>query len=91
MIEVYKNGKLLYTISSTDCMDTDIAIVSKSVIQKASLSPEAFDDVFTSFIKESRTHEEAYCKAEEYHLKIFSSTKYSGYESFRVSKSRRFK
>lgn len=90
MIEVYQNGKLLYSITSTDGRE-DVAIVSKSVIQKASLSPEAFDDVFTSFIKESRTHEEAYCKAEEYHLKIFSSTKYSGYESFRVSKSRRFK
>lgn len=90
MIEVYQNGKLLYSIASTDGRE-DVAIVSKSVIQKASLSPEAFDDVFTSFIKESRTHEEAYCKAEEYHLKIFSSTKYSGYESFRVSKSRRFK
>jgi hypothetical protein len=90
MIEVYKDGKLMYTLTSTDGKE-DIAIVSKEIISKSSLSPQAFDDVFTGFISSSKTHEEAYCKAEEYHASVFSSNKYNSYDSFRIAKSRRLK
>jgi hypothetical protein len=91
-LDIYQNGRLLYSIESTDSLSpTDIAVVSKNVLQKSSISAEGFDDLFFDSLKESRSHKEAYFKAEEKHFNIFGTKRYTDFDSYRISKSNRLK
>ena len=89
-IDVFSNGNLLYSITGTDDFDpSDIAIVSRNLIEKATMSAEGFDDLFFTQLKHSNTHSEAYSKAEEIHLSTFGHQKYSNFDCFRAVKSKR--
>lgn len=91
-IEVFNNGKLLYSISGTDDFDpSDIVVVSKKMIEGATMSAQSFDELFFTKMRESRTQIEAYEKAESQHFSTFGHHKYSDYDSFKVSKSNRLK
>jgi hypothetical protein len=91
-IEVYSNGKLLYSITGTyDFNCDDIVIVSRNLIEKATMNAEGFDELFFTHLKSSESHIEAYTKAEQVHFETFGHNKYSDFESFRKAKSTRLK
>jgi len=91
-IDVMSNGKVLYSITGTDNFDpSDIVMVSKNLIEGATMNAQKFDDLFFTQLKHSSTHNEAYSKAEQIHNDTFGHTKYSNYECFKASKSNRFK
>lgn len=91
-IEVYSNGRLLYSITGTDDFNPeDVTLVAKSLLEKATISAEGFDDLFFTHLKSSGSHVEAYTKAEKVHYRTFGHNKYSDFESFRKAKSTRLK
>lgn len=91
-IDVFANGKLLYSITGTDDFNpNDLVVVAKNLIEKATMTAEGFDDLFFEKLKDSRTHVEAYDKAEQKHFETFGHNKYSDFDSFRISKSKRLK
>lgn len=53
--------------------------------------PAEFDDRFVKHTGECQTYEEAYILTEEDYKKVFGKRKYSSYNSFRVSRSKRLK
>lgn len=52
---------------------------------------EEFDQRFIEYSRECRTYEQAYLKVEEDFKAVFGKTKYTGYNSFRVSRYKRIK
>jgi hypothetical protein len=52
---------------------------------------EGFNRRFDAYLKVSRTQNEAYDRAEADHSALFGVDKYSGYESFRQCRNRKFK
>jgi hypothetical protein len=91
-IDVYANGKLLYSITGTDDFKPEeVVIVTRKLIENATMTAEGFDDLFFEKLKDSRTHVEAYDKAEQKHFDTFGHNKYRDFDSFRVSKSKRLK
>lgn len=91
-IEVFSNGKLLYSIQGTENFDPkDLVVVAKNLIEKATMTAEGFDELFFTKLRDSDTHFEAYEKAEKVHLDTFGHTKYRDFFSFKVSKSKRLK
>lgn len=69
----------------------DFTFLPKRIAKGCTLSAESFDDLFFECLKEQRTHEKAYHKAEEIHEHYFGTSKYSSYDSFASSKSQRLK
>jgi len=57
----------------------------------ALLSPEGFEKRFYKNCKETKTNFEAYEVTEKEYKKIFNKRKYSSYDSFRVSMTKRIK
>tara|TARA_R110002020_G_scaffold431046_3_gene640884 strand:- start:401 stop:607 length:207 start_codon:yes stop_codon:yes gene_type:complete len=57
----------------------------------ALLSPEGFEKRFYKNCKETKTNYEAYEVTEKEYKKIFNKRKYSSYDSFRVSMTKRIK
>ena len=53
--------------------------------------PREFDKRFIKYTAEADTYEEAYAMAESDYKAIFKSRRYSSYNSFRVSRSKRIK
>jgi hypothetical protein len=88
--EIYQDGKLRMTLQSTDGNGCDIVVMPKVLVKNCSMSAEGFDELFFSFYNNgSVTHTAAYEKAEQVHEQYFEKRKYSDYESYRVSKSKR--
>jgi len=54
------------------------------------MTPAAFDEVFWSECKNTKTYKEAFNKANDYHLENYGSYRYSCWNSYRITKSRRF-
>lgn len=90
MIQVFKDGKLMYTLASIG-QAQEISIVSKDIITKSNMTSEGFEELFFTELKQCRTHTEAYCKAENIHFETFGHNRYKDYDSFRISKSQRLK
>jgi hypothetical protein len=88
-LEILKDGVVKWTIQPTDHNLSPHDIVA--VISSVSMSPEGFDNLFFKFVNDSKTHKEAYERAEKVHETMFQRRKYSDYDSFSVSKSRRLK
>tara|TARA_R110002051_G_scaffold324860_1_gene424194 strand:- start:356 stop:562 length:207 start_codon:yes stop_codon:yes gene_type:complete len=57
----------------------------------ALLSPEGFEKRFYKNCKETKTNFEAYEVTEREYKSIFNKRKYSSYDSFRVSMTKRIK
>lgn len=91
--EIYQDGKLKWTVESTDktVVANDIIILPKSLANNCSLSTESFDELFFNELKTSSTHIEAYEKAENVHYEYFEKRKYSSYESFKANMYRNHK
>lgn len=53
--------------------------------------PAEFDQRFVDHTGDCQTYEEAYILTEEDYKKVFGKRKYSSYNSFRVSRSKRLK
>ena len=90
MIEIYQDGKLKLTITEIGST-SDIVILPKQVAEGATMTANGFDQIFYACLSGAKSNAEAYEKAEEIHLSYFQKRKYSGYQSFAVSKSQRFK
>ena len=89
-IDILKDGKLLYTITGTDDFDPDdIVMVSRKLIDGATMSRERFDDLFFEKMRLSRTQVEAYEKVEEVHFNLFGHNKYSSLDSYRVLRNKK--
>lgn len=88
MIEIYQDGKLKWTIESIGS-PSDIVFLPKSMANECSMSASGFDNIFYACMSGSKTNVEAYEKAEQIHVQYFEKRKYSSYESFAVSKSKR--
>jgi len=93
MIQIYENGKLKWTIEAIGAgiSPNDITIIPTSIAKGCTLSAASFDEVFMEKLRESKTHIEAYEKAEQLHESYFGKRKYSDHDSFKVSKSNRLK
>ena len=53
--------------------------------------PRKFDERFVDYTAECDTYEEAYLRTEQDYRKVFGKRKYSSYNSFRVSRTKRIK
>lgn len=85
-IDVYSNGKLLYSITGTEDFDPgDIAVVSRKMIEQATISMEGFESLVKTEMVSSKTMKEAYEKAENKHSGMFGHTKYCDYNSYRIT------
>jgi hypothetical protein len=88
-LEITKEGKVLWTIESTDGSLSQNDIVT--VISNCSISPTGFDELFFQFVREEKTHVAAYERAERVHEIMLGKRKYSDYESFSEAKRKRLK
>lgn len=89
-LELFQDGRLIVSIEPVGNMVSgDFTVLPKSLATNCKLNPESFDDLFFECLKEKRTHEEAYNQAEEIHEQFFGARKYTGFETFRISKSNR--
>lgn len=52
---------------------------------------KGFNDRFDKHLRQCKTQLEAYILTEQDHYKVFRCEKYSGYESFRQCRNRKFK
>jgi hypothetical protein len=77
------------TLQSTDGGSCEIVVMPKVLVKNCSMSAEGFDELFFNFLKTNVTHTVAYEEAEKVHESYFEKRKYSDYESYRVSKSKR--
>lgn len=87
MIEVYQNGQLKFTIQEIG-MPSDFIVIPREVTKTCTMNAEGFKEIFFTCLKTSKTHAEAYEKAEEIHSQYFNERKYSGYTSFKVAMSK---
>jgi hypothetical protein len=92
MIQIIKDGKPLQIQSVGFVVDGDIVILSKNVIKGGSIAAQEFDNMFYENLKQgARTHEEAYEKAELAHESVFEIRRYSSFESYKNTLSKRIK
>lgn len=66
----------------------DIIALPRTFLKGLSMSADRFEEVFSEF-KERHNNVMAYEKAEELHERLFGSPRYSDYDSFRVTMSRK--
>lgn len=66
----------------------DIISLPRTFIKGCMMSADKFEEVFSEF-KECNNNVIAYEKAEEIHERLFGTPRYSDYDSFRVSMSKR--
>jgi hypothetical protein len=85
----FTGGRVKWTIESTDRNVTSDDFVT--VVSHCSMSAVGFDELFFRYVNDSKTHTEAYERAEKVHETLLGRRKYSDYDSFRVSKSQRLK
>lgn len=57
----------------------------------ALLSPRGFEDRFHQHCKKEKTYRRAYEETEKEYSEYFGKTRYSGYDSFRVCRDRKYK
>jgi hypothetical protein len=79
-----EDGKLLYTITSTDGTSCELVVMPKVMVKDCTMTAEGFDELFFSFLKGDTKHTEAYDRAEKMHEHFFGRQKYSSYESFKA-------
>jgi hypothetical protein len=89
MIQIYEDGQLKWTITDVGSSN-DIVVLPNSLAKNCNLTATGFDEVFYACMSSSHTNKEAYEKAEQIHVQYFGKTKYSDYDSYLASKSRRF-
>jgi hypothetical protein len=87
MIEVYHNGVLKYTLQEVGT-PSDFIVIPVEISKSCTMSADGFKEVFYHYLKDSKTHLEAYEKTEAYHEQFFTERKYSGYTSFKVAMSK---
>lgn len=80
-----------YTFVSTDGSKDDIVTISRDLLSNATMTAAGFEEVFFDETRTSATYVEAYEKVEVFHEEVFGKRKYSDYNSFRNSKSQRYK
>jgi hypothetical protein len=85
----FVGGHVKWTIESTDGNLSASDFVT--VVTNCSMSPTGFDELFFRFVNDSRTHIEAYERAEKVHETILGKRRYSDYTSFAESKRQRLK
>lgn len=91
-LELYQDGRLVVSVEPIgNVVSGDFTFLPKRLMKGCQLNAESFDDLFFECLKEQRTHEKAYNKAEEIHEQYFGTSKYSSYDSFASSKSQRLK
>lgn len=91
-LELYQDGRLVVSVEPVgNVVSGDFTFLPKKLVVNCQLNPESFDDLFFECLKQERTHEKAYMKAEEIHAQYFGACKYSGYDSFKNAKSNRHK
>lgn len=91
-LELYQDGRLVVSVEPIgNVVSGDFTFLPKQIAKGCQLNAESFDDLFFECLKEQRTHEKAYYKAEEIHEQYFGTYKYSSYDSFASSKSQRLK
>jgi hypothetical protein len=88
--EIYQDGKLKLTLTSTDGSRCDIVTMPKVLLKECSLTAEGFEGLFFTFLKGNISHTQAYEQAENVHYEYFEKRKYKDYEVFKSVKSRRF-
>jgi hypothetical protein len=86
-----ENGKLLYTITSTDGTSCEIVVMPKVMVKDCTLTAEGFDELFFSFMKGDTKQTEAFEKANTLHEHYFGKPRYSDYNSFRNARTQRIK
>lgn len=87
--EIYQDGKLKMTLTSTDGKGCDIVVMPKVLVKECSMSANGFEELFFGFLKGNVSHTQAYDQAEEVHESYFERRRYSDYDSFRKAKSQR--
>jgi len=91
-LELYQDGRLIVSVEPIgNVVSGDFTFLPKKLMKGCQLNPQSFDDLFFECLKEQRTHEKAYNRAEEIHEQYFGAPKYSGYDSFKNAKSNRLK
>ena len=91
-LELYQDGRLIVSVEPIgNVVSGDFTFLPKRIAKGCILNADSFDDLFFECLKEQRTHEKAYNKAEQIHEQYFGTSKYSNYESFASSKSQRMK
>lgn len=92
MIQIIKDGKPIQISAVGFVVDGDIVILSKNVIKGAAISSHEFDNMFYENLRQgAKTHEEAYEKAELAHETVFEIRRYSSFESYKNTLSKRIK
>jgi hypothetical protein len=85
----FTGGRVKWTIESTDGNISSSDFVT--VVQNCTMSPAGFDELFFRFVNDSKTHVEAYERAEKVHETLLGKRRYSDYTSFAESKRVRLK
>lgn len=73
-----------YTFVSTDGSKCDLVVVSKALLENATMSAERFDQLVMTYSKDNVSMTEAYHKAEETHTNIFGKPRYSDHNSYKA-------
>lgn len=58
---------------------------------RANVDVRSFDQLFEAHLASQSTYKSAYEEAEKEHIKLYGHRRYADHESYRVSRSRRFK
>ena len=91
-LELFQDGRLVVSVEPIgNVVSGDFTFLPKRLVVGAVLNAESFDNLFFECLKDQKTHEQAYVKAEEIHEQYFGQTKYKSYESYANSKSQRLK
>ncbi len=89
---MYQDGRLVVSVEPIgNVVSGDFTFLPVRIAKGCTLKADSFDDLFFECLKQERTHEKAYNKAEEIHEQYFGTCKYKNYESFQSSKSQRLK
>jgi hypothetical protein len=89
--QISQDGKLLYTITSTDGTSCELVVMPKVRVRDSTMTADGFEELFFSFLKGDTKHSEAFEKANTMHEHYFGKPKYRDYEVFKSSKSQRHK
>jgi hypothetical protein len=91
-VELYENGKLKWTMEPVgNVSQSDFVVMPKTLIAGACMSADAFDRIFWANVSHCDTNRDAYEKAEQLHQQYFERRKYSDYETYKSSKSKRMR
>ncbi len=89
-VDLFTGGRFLFSVI-VDCSVDELILVPRWLVNNASADAEGFDQLFFQAIKSSRTHLEAYEKAEVQHRATFGKNKYSSFESYKITKQKRLR